>query len=384
MPHRIYLDHNATTDIHPAVAEAMAPYLFGLVGNASSLHSEGRLARRALEDARDQVAEFIGTASDTVTFTSGATEANNLAILGTFASFRSGGSGHLLVSAVEHPSVLAPAKALEALGHHLALWPVDSAGRLRMERAEDLLAPHPDLVAVMAANNEVGTLLPFEDLAALCANRGIRWHVDAVQWAGRLPLTFPDHPGGSMSISAHKFGGPRGIGALILHREQRIRPQILGGDQERGRRAGTESVALAVGLGAACASAARELSSRNRTLVTLEAAFMEEIQRSGVPYVRNGPEREGERLPGTVSLRLMGVSGETLLMGLDLLGLSVSLGSACSSGSLMPSHVLQAMGLNKVENLETIRVSFGARQTEADAREAARRIAAFVSTQLAI
>jgi cysteine desulfurase len=319
--------------------------------------------------------------SDTVTFTSGATESNNLAISGTLGQVEAP-APVLAVSKIEHPSILVPAQRHADRGGCLFLFQVGRDGLLLADSLSEGLELKPALVAVMAANNEVGSVQPFEQVADACVASGVRWHLDAVQAFGRIPIKIPAHPFGSASISAHKLGGPKGIGALYAHREVRLLPQLFGGDQERSRRAGTENVAFVVGMGEACRLAREELPARRAQLLLLERAFLSDLDQSGIRSQRHGPSNESQRLPGTISLRLPGIQGELLLMGLDLQGLAVSLGSACSSGSLKPSHVLAAMGVNKVENLETIRVSFGARQSESEAKEAARRVARFVSSQL--
>lgn len=380
---RIYLDHNATTRLDPRVAAVMEPLLRDFLGNPSSPHAEGRRARRIVEDARESVARFLGVEPRGVVFTSGATEANNLAVRGAFPGAEALRRG-VAVTAVEHPSVLRSAEFLRESGAPVRVMGVDPAGRLLPEALEAALAEEPALVCVMAANNEVGTLQPVAAVAAGAAARGIRWHVDAVQMAGRLPLAMPPFPLGSLAISGHKIGGPKGVGALAADPGAPPSPLILGGSQERDRRAGTENVPAIAGFGEACRLAAEETGARGARLRDLEAAFLGALRERGADFRVHGPSCPREKLPGTLSIRLPGVRGEVLIMGLDLAGVAVSLGNACSSGAVLPSHVLSAMGVNKVESLETIRVSFGVRQTEEEAVDAASRIAAFVRAQVAV
>ena len=376
---RLYLDHNASTPVLAEVVEAMGPYLEGLVGNPSSLHFHGREARRALEDARDQVAALLGVDAKGVVFTSGASEANTLALLGSRRP--EDGPLRVLTSAVEHPSVREAARRLGEEGGSWTEIPVDKDGLILLPWLDEQDAQEVDLVATIAAQNEVGTIQPVAEIASWASRAHARWHVDAVQIIGKAPFAVPDQPLGSVSISGHKVGAPKGIGALWADRNVLLTSQILGGSQERDRRAGTENLAGAVGLGKACELARLNLDSRSRHLGALEEAFLERLKIALPSFQRFGPTDPGQRIPGTISLRLPGVRGDLLLLGLDLLGLSVSMGSACSSGSVLPSHVLGALGVKKVENLETIRVSFGVNQPLEEAVEAAERVAAFVNDQ---
>lgn len=372
---RIYLDHNATTPLDPRVLDAMLPYLQSEPGNPSSLHAEGRAARRAVEDAREHVAAMLGKDAREVVFTSGATEANNLALTGMVPA-----GGRLAVSAVEHPSVLACVELLESRGAHAVRLGVDRDGLVSDAELETALDDGVDVVAVMAANNEVGTLQPWAAIAQQCHARGVALHVDAVQMPGKAPLAVPDFGEGTVSLSAHKIGGPKGVGALWVRTDTRVRAQIVGGGQERQRRAGTENVAAIVGMGAACRFVADEASARMSALRLSEEAFLAALRAHVPDVVRHGPRNADMRIPGTLNLRIPGVSGEPLLLGCDLEGLSLSLGSACSSGAVEPSHVLLAMGVNKVENLESFRVSLGW-DTSPDALRAAAGIIADVASR---
>jgi cysteine desulfurase len=368
---RIYLDHNATCPVDPRVLEAMLPFLGPRPTNPSSLHLEGRAARRAVEDARDQVAALLQVPSREIVFVSGATEANGLALRGLFAARAPKGMGRLAVSAVEHPSVLAVAQDLERCGAELVLLPVDGMGRLVLGALDEVLEQGVDLVACMAANNEVGTIQPWDEVAARCREAGVPLHVDAVQVVGKRCFTLPDPGQGTVSLSGHKFGGPQGAGALWVRTETSIRAQQVGGGQERGRRAGTENVAAIVGLGQACAIAHAEAADRERALREAEDLFWTALAAGRKDAVLHGPTNPAHRLAGTLCFRLPGVHGEALMLAMDLAGVALSVGSACSSGAAQPSHVLNAMGITRGHNLESVRVSLGWNHDRADLRRAA-------------
>jgi cysteine desulfurase len=368
---RVYLDWNSTAPPDPRVFGRMEPYLHGRFGNPSSLHAEGREARRAVEEAREAVAEAIGAEPREIVFCSGATEANNLALRG----LSQGREGPLLVSAIEHPSILECADGLRQEGRDVAVLPVTAAGVADTTVLESALGRRPAVTAVMAANNETGVIQPVEVVADLCARKGLGLHVDAVQAPGRAPFDVR-HPGiTAASLSAHKLGGPKGAGALFVRSGSPLGRQLHGGGQERGRRAGTENVAGIVGLAEALRLAVAELGSRRDALLRLERAFLAALRAGGVAFTIRGAAAEESRLPGTLSLGFHGVSGEGMLLGLDLLGVSVSLGSACSSGAARPSHVLAAMGVPKQENLESVRFSMGPALAVADVEAAAAAVA---------
>jgi cysteine desulfurase len=365
---RIYLDHNATTPVRPEVVQAMLPFLTGGFGNPSSPHAEGRVARRAVEEAREQVALLLEAEPRDLVFTSGATEANAQAILGRM------GEGRILLSAVEHPSVLDAAAALGPEGGSWRRIPVDGHGRIRMDLLEEALGEGAALVAVMAANNEVGTLQPLGEVLRLAQERRVPVHVDAVQMPGKHTFSVAGIPSGSASLSGHKFGGPKGVGVLWVHPEHRLRPWLRGGGQERGRRAGTENVAGIVGMGEAARLCRLEAKQRQAALARAELRFLEALRRRGVGVQRHGDPDPAGRLPGTLSLRFPGHRGQDLLIALDLAGVAISLGSACSSGAAEPSRVLAAMGLPTTENLESVRISLGGGETVDELEEAAARI----------
>jgi cysteine desulfurase len=346
----VYLDYNATAPLRPAAAEVMARAAV-LTGNASSVHSFGRQARAAIETAREQVAALAGAKPAQVVFTSGGTEANNLALAG-------GGCARFLVSAIEHDSVLAMVPSAERI-------PVTSEGLVDLAALEKLLSSdtRPALVCVMLANNETGAIQPIADVVAIAHRAGAVVHCDAVQAAGKLPLDFAVLGVDLMSLSAHKFGGPKGVGALIIADTVPVTAQLRGGGQERGRRAGTENVAAIGGFGAAADEAHRDLPAM-RDIGALHAR----LEREAVASVPSTQiiAAAAPRLPNTSCLALPGVPAETLVMALDLAGVAVSAGSACSSGKVKASHVLQAMNLGADIAGSAIRVSLGWSSTGAD------------------
>jgi cysteine desulfurase len=354
-PPRIYLDANATTPLDPRVRAAMEPFLG--CGNASSPHLEGRTARAAIDRAREQVAALVRATPREIVFTSGGTEANALALLGTIAAQ---GVRRVLTSAVEHPSVL---RTLEALrpGVDVVVAPVDREARV----AADLPIPGGTaLVSIMVANNETGTLQPVAEIAARARNAGAVMHADAVQACGKVPVDVHALGVDLLSMSAHKIHGPKGAGALFVRRGVRLAPLYHGGEHERALRPGTENVAAIVGFGAAAELAARELEERARRFERLSRLLLDGV-RAAVPGVLvNSPERG--RVPNTLNFTIPGAEGEAVLLGLDLEGIAIATGSACSSGAAEPSHVLQAMGRSRVEAEQSVRVSLHANSTEAD------------------
>jgi cysteine desulfurase len=370
---RIYLDHNASAPVDPRVHAVVSERLRTGVGNPSSIHGEGRAARRAVEDARDEVAALLGGEASEITFVSGATEANVTALLGQFAS--SGGPRRLLVSAIEHASVWEPLKRLGLPSEALVTLPVDSEGRLDPAAVAEALRLPADGLVIMGANNETGALQPLREIAALAGAKGVRVHVDAVQLPGKADAAVARIPGvTSAVVSGHKFGAPQGVGALWIRKGNRCRSLIAGGGQERDRRGGTENVASLIGFGLAARLAREELPGRRQALLAAEDALLARLQELGVSFFRNGPRDPSHRLPGTLNLGFPGRSGEALVLGLDLEGVAVGLGSACASGAAKPSHVLQAMGLKTEDLLSSLRISCGASTTPDEARAAAERL----------
>lgn len=355
----VYLDHNATTPIDERVLEAMLPYLREHYGNPSSLYRRGRLARQALESAREQVAALVNASPAQVIFTSGGSEANNLALRGAVST-----SGSLAVSAVEHASVLESARAIARQGATLRLIATDASGRVTDTALSEVLATsRPALVSIMAANNETGVMQDIQQCAALVHSCGGLFHTDAVQAAGKMELDFRAMGVDLMTLSAHKLYGPKGAGALICDSRVELAPQITGGGQERGNRSGTENVAAIVGFGKAAELASKELLARREHLGALRQRFEEQLGQIGsvVIFAQGVP-----RLPNTVFLAIPGIDGETLLMELDRLGIEVSSGSACDSQKSGPSHVLLAMGVDESLARCAIRISFGHGNSEAD------------------
>ncbi len=354
---RIYLDHNATTPLHPQVLEAMLPYLRENYGNASSIHAEGRATRTAIDRARTQVAKLLGANDNEIYFTSGGTESNNLAIRGV-VELADREKGRLVTSSVEHHAVLRPMQRLSEQGFELSILPVDKYGSVNPEDLQhSLAAGNTLLVSVIAANNEVGTLQPVEELGNICRQAGIIFHVDAVQAVGKIKIDLRCLPVELLSISGHKIYGPKGIGALYVRRGVKLQPQLFGGSHERGFRAGTENVAGIVGLGEACELAGAESGQHNRQIRLLRDSLWEGLQKKldGV-HLNGHPEN---KLVNTLNVSFEGVEGEALLLNLDLKGIACSSGSACASGSLEPSHVLTAMGVPPELTQASVRFSLG-------------------------
>ncbi len=363
----IYLDNNATTPLLPAVWEAMRPFAVEAYGNPASAHRAGRRARQGLEDARERTAALLGAHPDEVVFTSGATEANNLALFGLAGD----PPGRLLASPVEHPSVSEPLRQLAASGFVLEEPPVDAEGVVEADALFRLLRPDTRQVAVMLANHETGAVQPVRELARRLDGRAA-FHCDATQAVGRLPVHFGNLGVTTLALSAHKFHGPKGVGALLLRRGTKLRPRAWGGHQQQGRRPGTEAVALAVGLAAALDLACGEMGQRTQTVLSLRDRFLTGLRETAGPVVLNGPADGG--VPHTVNVSFPGLKADALLMSLDLAGVACSTGSACSSGSLLPSPVLRAMGASEL--LSAMRFSLSALLTPAEIDEAVRRIAA--------
>jgi cysteine desulfurase len=353
---RIYLDHNATTPVREEVADAMQPALRGCFGNPSSVHAEGAAARAEVERARERLAGLIGCQARDVLFTAGATEANNTA-LGPLLRAWAGGRRHVVSSNAEHPSVEEPLLALEREGWRVTRLPVGRDGLLSPEPLAAALTPDTALVTLLWANNETGVVQPMETLARLCRERGVRVHADATQCLGKLPVDLAAVPLDALSMSAHKLGGPKGVGALIVRGDPSFEALLRGGPQERRRRGGTENVPGIVGLGAAAVLAARELEVRRREYASLRDRLWHGIA-AKIPRVRrNGSETA--LLCNTLNLEFEGIAGELLLQALDLEGIAVSTGAACASGRIEPSHVLGAMGRSPEQARASLRFSVG-------------------------
>jgi cysteine desulfurase len=355
---RIYFDHNATTPVAPAVAEALAQAVVEDFGNASSVHHFGQRAKARLDEARSEVASLLNAEPSEIVFTSGGTEADNLAVRGVAEAFEPTGRRHLIASAIEHEAVLVTLKALARRGWNTTLLPVGSTGIVRPEVLEAAITDRTALVSVMHANNEIGTIQPIAELARIAHARGALFHVDAVQSVAKIPVDVRALGVDLLSLSAHKFNGPKGAGALWIKRGTRLIAHTTGGKHERSRRAGTENVPAIVGLGVAARLARAKLTADAVQLAALRD-LLEEGVLARVPGTAVNGMREA-RVPNTTNISFDGVEAESLLIALDLEGIAVSTGSACSSGTLEPSHVLRAMGLPPHRTQNSIRLSLGA------------------------
>jgi cysteine desulfurase len=366
---RIYLDNSASTRVDDEVLQAMLPYFTESYGNASSTHQWGQQARQAIEDARGQVAALINADKTEITFLSGGTESDNLAIKGVAEAHQEHGR-HIITSQIEHPAVLAACASLEKRGWSVTYLPVYREGIVRIEDVRKALTDETVLITVMHANNEIGTIQPLAEIAALVKERReagqkrLYFHTDAVQSVGKIPVDVKELGVDLLTLTAHKIHGPKGIGVLYVRRGVRIASQMHGGHHERDRRAGTESVPLIVGIGKAAELARLRLAERMERARRLRDNLEEELFKRIPDISRNGdPER---RVPNIANLNFDHVEGEGLQISLDLKGIAVSTGSACSSGSTEPSHVLMAIGLPRDTGYGSLRFSFGQYNTKED------------------
>ena len=356
----IYFDHAATTPVDPRVFEKMKPYFTENFGNPNSQHAYGRRTVTAVDDARDTVARLIGAKPNEIYFTSGGTESDNWALRGAAHAYANKGK-HLIVSAVEHPAVLSAAKELQKEGFEVTFAAVDEYGTVDLAKLKEAVRPDTTLIGVMTANNEIGTLQPVREISALARERGILFFTDAVQAAGAMPLNVREPGVDMLSFSGHKFYGPKGVGVLYVRSGLRIGKLIAGGHQERSMRGGTTNVPGVVGLAEAFRLANEEMEQNNAHVAALRDRFIARVLRE-IPYVKlNGHPKN--RLPNNANFSFRYIEGESLLFSLDLAGIAVSSGSACSSGSLEPSHVLLATGLPEGLAHGSIRFSFGKENT---------------------
>lgn len=374
----IYLDHAATTPLHPEVLEAMLPYYSEHYGNPSSIHSFGRATRTALNRARDGLAALLGCKPGELIFTSGGTESNNTAIFGAVEAPEAPPSGkrkHIITTQIEHHAVLHPCERLEKLGCDVTYIAPDSTGLINPADVEGAIRPETVLITVMYVNNEVGTIEPIEQIGGLARERGIPFHVDAVQALGKLPLNLSELPADFVSLSAHKIYGPKGMGALYIRSGTILPPYLYGGNQERKRRAGTENVAGIVGFAKAADLFARDIAGQNAGIERLRAAMLDLLasELGSGAYTING--HLDLRVPHILNLSLFELDTETTLMNLDLEGVAAASGSACTSGSLETSHVLRAMRLPDEVTRSAIRFSFGLGNSIEQIEAAARKIA---------
>ncbi|HEY5619710.1 MAG TPA: cysteine desulfurase NifS [Vicinamibacterales bacterium] len=361
---RTYLDHNATTAVNPAVVDAMAAVLRDDFGNPSSVHHFGQRAKAAIDQARSAVAALIGADPSEVVFTSGGTESDNFAIRGVAEALGPARRRHLIVTAIEHEAVLNTVKALSRHGWTSTLLAVGETGIASADTLSAALTGDTALVSVMHANNEIGTIQPVAEMARLAHERGALFHTDAVQSAGKIRVDVKALEVDLLSISAHKFYGPKGVGALWVRRGLRLFPILTGGKHERSRRAGTENVPGIVGMGVAASLAAAKMDEEARRVSALRDRLEERVLRAVPGTTVNGAR--SARVPNTTNISFDRVEAESLLIALDLEGVAVSTGSACSSGTLEPSHVLKAMGFPAHRTQNSIRFSLGAANTDAD------------------
>lgn len=358
----IYLDHSATTPVDPQVAELMMTYYLEFYGNPSSVHAYGRQVKKALEEARSQVASLIGADPSEIIFTSGGTESDNLAIQGA-AKARVAKGKHLITTAVEHHAVLDTMKYLGKNGYEVTILPVDEEGIISLEELEAAIRPDTILISIMHANNEVGTIQPIAEIGKIARAKGILLHVDAVQSLGKLPINVKDMNIDLLTISSHKIYGPKGVGALYLRKGVRVSPLVFGGSQERKFRSGTENAPGIIGFGKACELSQQRLEEESKELTRLRDKLIDGIMTQISDVKLNGPHG-ANRLPNNVNISIRFIEGESLLLSLDMLGIAASSGSACTSGSLDPSHVLLAMGLSHEVAHGSLRLSLGRQNTE--------------------
>lgn len=369
---RIYLDHAATTPVRETVLQAMLPFFGETFGNPMSLYMEGQTARNAVETARKKIADLAGAAKEEIVFTGSGTEADNWAILGGSA-LAGEGKRQIVTTAIEHHAVLEPCRFLQQQGYDITYVRPDASGLIRPEDVLQAVRDDTCLVSCMMVNNETGSIMPVEKIGEVLRDCHVLFHVDAVQALGKLPIDLSKLPVDLMSFSAHKIGGPKGIGALYIRQGLTLPPLLRGGVQERGMRAGTENVPSIVGFGEAAALAKEELADLEKHLLRLRRVFVQGIE-NNLDQVRfHGAAKDpgGMFLPGIINISFEGIQAESLLILLDMHGISVSSGSACMSGAGQASHVLSAMGLETDEIESSLRFSFGAENTEEEMASAA-------------
>lgn len=358
---QVYMDHGATTPMREEVLEAMLPYYREMYANPSSLHAPGRAVRKDIEKAREQVALALGAEPGEIIFTSSGTESNNIVLRGT--ARRRGTPGHIITSSIEHHAVLDVCKDLEKEGHRVTYLPVDSSGKIDPSELEKAIDDDTFIISIMAANNEIGTIQPVDEIGEIAARHKILFHTDAVQVVGQLPLNLGTMKLDFLSLSAHKFNGPKGIGALYMRRGVRVTPLYKGGGQERKIRPGTENVPAIIGLARAIELAVAEIDQKKAQLTHLRDRLVKGLLDIDEVVLNGDPVN---RLPGNVNVSFKHIEGESILLSLDLQGVYASSGSACSSGSLEPSHVLSAIGLDHQAAHGSIRFSLGRGNTDAD------------------
>jgi len=363
MDRYIYLDHSATTPVKKEVFEFMMPYFSEKFGNPSSVYLVGRESRKAIDEARDSVANAIGAQSKEIFFTSGGSESDNWALKGVAYANKSKGN-HIITSAIEHHAIHNACKYLENDGFEVTYLPVNSNGLISVDDLKEAIKPTTILISIMFANNEIGTIQPIGEIGKIAREKGIYFHTDAVQAIGNIHINVDELNIDLLSLSGHKFYGPKGIGALYIRKNVKIASFIQGGAQEKGRRAGTENVAGIVGLGKAIELAAQNVEAYNSKLLNLRNRLIKGVMER-IPFVRLNGDAD-KRLPGNANFAFEFIEGESLLLMLDMKGIAASSGSACSSGSLDPSHVLLAIGLEHEIAHGSLRLTFGQDNTEED------------------
>ncbi len=355
---RIYMDHAATTPVDPRVVEAMAPYFSEKYGNPSSLYSAAREAKMAMEEARAEIAALINAGPEEIIVTSGGTESNNLALKGTaFAKKK----GHIVTSAIEHHAILHPLKWLEERGFKVTYLPVSKDGILNTGSVADAIRKDTILISIMHASNEIGTIQPIGEIGNIAAERGIYFHTDAVQSVGKIPVDVEKMKIGMLSISSHKLYGPKGVGALYLRKGVKIDPLLHGGGHERKRRSGTENVSGIVGLGKACEISKKEMGKEGKRLTQLRDRLIKNVLKIENSWLNGHPKK---RLPGNANFGFKFIEGESIILELDFNGIMANTGSACSTSSLKPSHVLTAIGLRPEYTHGSLRATLGRQNTK--------------------
>lgn len=350
------MDHAATTAADPDVITAMLPYFRESFGNASSLHTLGQEAKKALENAREEVATLIGAKNDEMIFTAGGTESDNIAIQGVAHRNRKKG-GHIITTKIEHPAVLNTCKHLEAQGFKVTYLPVDKDGLISAKDVESAIKEDTILITIMHANNEIGTIEPIEEIGKIAKKHSVPFHTDAVQSVGKIPVNVDKTNLDMLSISSHKIYGPKGVGALYIRNGVKLEPLVHGGGHEKGMRSSTENIPGIVGFGKACSLAKEKLETEMQRLTKLRDTLIDNILHNVEESYLDG--HRTKRLPNNVNLRFSAIEGESLVLSLDAKGIAASTGSACSSKKLEPSHVLMAIGLNEVEAHGSLRLTLG-------------------------
>jgi cysteine desulfurase len=360
---RVYLDYAATTPCDPQVLEAMAPFFFDKPGNASSMHSFGQEAKKGVEDSREMLASSLGAKPEEIIFTSGGTESNNNVIFGATESLKNKGN-HIITSAIEHHAISEPCSFLEKKGFKVTYVKVDREGLVSPEDVKKAITDKTILISIMHANNEIGTIQPIKEIGELAKEKGIYFHADAVQTVGHIPVNVNDLNVDFLSLSSHKFYGPKGVGALYIRKGVRIERLLYGGDQERGRRPSTYNTPGIVGLGKAIELCCKNIDNETKEQIRLRDRMITEIPKV-IPDVKlNGHAKI--RLPNNVNFSIRYIEGESILLSLDMLGIALSTGSACTSSSLEPSHVLLAIGLDHATAHGSLRITMGRWTKESD------------------